>query len=273
MTSVPATAAAAGLAFFAALLSSRRPLDRHRRISRDSTAQPTGARTRRSSGIEKTALAFAGVWLLRTSGPRVLTLAGGAVIVGWVSSRLLAGWRRREARSRSRVAVIEFCDALSAELEAGLPAVTAMERAGASWLPLSGVVNAARLGDDVAEALRSAASSTPGAEGLRSVAAAWDVAAHSGAALAVVLARVGAGLRCDEEAHSEVIAALGPPRATAKMLAVLPLFGIALGVSMGTDPLSFLLQTTVGSVCLVTGTAMALAGLWWVERLASAVEA
>jgi tight adherence protein B len=222
--------------------------------------------------VEKAALAFAGVWLLRASGPRVLALAGGAVAVGWVSSRLLAGWRRREARSRSRVAVIEFCDALSAELEAGLPAVTAMERAGASWLPLSSVVSAAHLGDNVAEALRSVATSTPGADGLRSVAAAWDVAARSGAALAVVLARVAAGLRCDEEARSEVVAALGPPRATAKMLAVLPLFGIALGMSMGTHPLTFLLQTTVGVVCLVTGTALALAGLWWVERLACAVE-
>ena len=74
--------------------------------------------------------------------------------------------------------------------------------------------------------LRSRARRTrPGAEGLRLVAASWHVSGRSGAGLAAVLDRVGAALREDEEAHAEVTAALGLPRATAKLLAGLPLVG------------------------------------------------
>ena len=209
--------------------------------------------------------------LLRAEGPRVLILGFGAAAVTAVTQRLVGGWRLRQARSRRQAACVEWCDALAAELDGGLPAVTALERSCASWPELSGVVAAARLGDDVGAALRRSAQ-LPGAEGLRAAAASWDVAARSGAALSVVLTKVASGLRSDEEARAEVVAALGPPRATAKMLAALPLFGIGLGFSMGANPLSFLLHTGAGVVCLALGTALALLGVWWVERLASAAE-
>ena len=209
--------------------------------------------------------------LLRTEGPRVLVLGFGAAAVAAVTQRLITGWRLRQARSRRQAACVEWCGALAAELDGGLPAVTALERACAPWPELSGVVAAAQLGDDVGAALRRSAQ-LPGAEGLRAVAAAWEVAARSGAALAGVLTKVAAGLRSDEDARAEVVAALSPPRATAKMLAVLPLFGIGLGFSMGANPLRFLLHTGAGVVCLTAGTALALLGVWWVERLASAAE-
>lgn len=232
---------------------------------------PAGARSRHHLLIV-TAFSAALVWLLRSAGASVIVLAIGGAGVSWAVQRLVGAARDRRRRGERRTAVVELCDALTAELEAGLPALTAMKRACSTWPELSDVVNTATLGDDVAAALRRRAAALPGAEGLRSVAAAWDVAARSGAALAVVLGRVAAGLRNDEEARSEVVAALGPPRATAKMLAVLPLFGIALGASMGADPLGFLLGTGAGLVCLAVGTALALAGVWWVERLASAAE-
>ena len=57
------------------------------------------------------------------------------------------------------------------------------------------------------------------------------------AALAVVLDRIGVGLRDEEEARAEVAASLAPARATAKLLAGLPVFGLALGMSMGARPL------------------------------------
>jgi tight adherence protein B len=164
-----------------------------------------------------------------------------------------------------------MCDAFAAELEGGSPAGTALERACAPWSELAGVSAAARLGDDVGAALRRSAQ-LPGAEGLRAVAAAWDVAARSGAALALVLTKVAGGLRSDEEARAEVAAELSSPRATAKLLAALPLFGIGLGLSVGAEPLRFLLHTTAGLVCLSAGVALALLGMWWVEHLSSAAE-
>lgn len=167
--------------------------------------------------------------------------------------------------------VIELCDGLVAELRAGLPAQAVVANACGPWPELAPVVATARLGGDLPAALRRA-SRAPGAAGLRLVAASWEVSGRSGAGLASVLERVGVALRDDEEAHSEVASALGPPRATAKMLAVLPLFGLGLGASTGANPVRFLVGTTLGVGCLVAGLVLAAAGLWWVERLAAAVE-
>jgi tight adherence protein B len=205
-------------------------------------------------------------------GGRTLVLLGGAVMLVWAARRLIQTSRERHERSTRRAQVVELCDALAAELAAGLPASLAAERACATWDELRDVVHSARLGDNLAVALRRQAVALPGAEGLRSIAAAWEVAERSGAALVIVLSKVAEGLRTDEEARDEVTAALGPPRATAKMLAVLPLFGLTLGASMGADPLGFLLGSPPGLLCLAIGCGLALVGLWWVERLASAVE-
>lgn len=270
MSSGLLTAAAAGLAYGAAWSWAPVPGVAGHRLALPVRAS-RGAGSRRYL-LTATVLSVAVVWLLRSAGSSVIVLTGGGAGAGWAVQQLIRSSRQRRLRGERRATVVELCDALAAELEAGLPVSTAIQRACSAWPELSDVVNTASLGDDVAAALRRQAAALPGAEGLRSVAAAWDVAARSGAALAVVLGRVAAGLRSDEEARAEVTAALGPPRATAKMLAVLPLFGIALGASMGADPLGFLLGTGAGLVCLTVGTALALVGLWWVERLSSAAE-
>ena len=210
-------------------------------------------------------------WSLWGSGVQVLLLVGMGSAVVIVVKRLVDAAHARRARAHRSSAVIEFCDALGAELRAGLPPVAAIERAAVVWPPWSPVVTAARLGGDVPGALR-AASEQPGSDGLRAVAAAWEVAERSGAALAEVLDQIAVGLRSDDDARAEVVAALAPPRATAKMLAGLPVFGLGLGYSMNADPLDFLLHTTAGLGCLGAGVGLALVGLWWVERLADAVE-
>nr|MBA3310273.1 type II secretion system F family protein [Nocardioidaceae bacterium] len=193
-------------------------------------------------------LAAVAWWLLRGGGVQVLVLSGGVLVAASVIARLASGARLRRMRRRRQLVVIEFCDALAAEMQAGAAAGVAVERSSRSWPELAPVASAARLGGDVAQALRERAA-VPGLDGLRAIAAAWEVAVHSGAVLAGVLDRVAAGLRADDEARAEVTAALGPPRATAKMLAVLPVFGLALGASMGARPLQFLLHTNVGVGC------------------------
>lgn len=210
--------------------------------------------------------------MLRGSGVHVLLLVGTGTIVVVVVQRLFDGGRRRRMRVRRAAAVIELCDALSAELRAGLPALVAIERAAGVWSGWAPITTMARIGGDVPGALR-AASTDPGAGGLGTLAAAWEVAERSGAALADVLDRIAAGLRSDEDARAEVVAALAAPRATAKMLAALPIFGLGLGYSIYADPLDFLLHTTVGLGCLGAGVTLALVGLSWVEHLADAVDA
>jgi tight adherence protein B len=195
----------------------------------------------------------------------------GTAAVAFVVRRLLTqvrGRRRRDARRRQ---VLEFCDALTAELQAGLPAPIALERACAAWPEMAPVASASRLDGDVPSTLRAVAR-LPGSAGLTAVAAAWDVAERSGAGLAVVVERVTESVRHDADAAAEVASALGPPRATARMLVALPVLGVGLGMSMGANPLDFLLTTTPGLGCLFLGLMLALLGLVWVERLAAAAE-
>jgi tight adherence protein B len=194
-------------------------------------------------------------------------VAAATTLVWW-----LVRQRARDAdRRRLRLAVIALCDALAAELRAGLPAATALARACGEDSPFAPVTAAAQLGGDVPAAFRLAGE-RPGGEGLRAVAAGWSVASQSGASLAGVLDRVCQSLRDQQDAAAEVEAALGPPRATARMLAALPAMGILLGTAMGARPLAFLAQTSAGRMCLVTGVALALSGVAWVERLAAGAE-
>ena len=176
--------------------------------------------------------------------------------------------RSEAARRRRHDAVVGLCGVLAAELQAGLPTQTALARACGEWPEFSSVGRQVRLGADVPSVLRALAD-RPGGDGLRAIAAGWTVAAHSGSSLARVLDRLVEGLRDESAARAEIEAALEPPRVTARMLAVLPAFGVALGTAIGADPLSFLLKTAPGRLCLLAGLLLALAGIAWVERLAA----
>jgi tight adherence protein B len=193
-------------------------------------------------------------------------LALVAAVVVWLVRRR----RADAARRRRHQAVVGLCGALAAELSAGLPSHTAVARACRDWPEFARVEQAARLGGDIPGALRSLAE-LPGADGLRVLAAGWAVATHSGASLARVLDRLVDTLRDEAAAQAEVDAALEPPRATARLLAALPLFGVVLGTAMGADPLAILVGTGFGRACLLIGLLLAVAGVAWVERLAAAV--
>jgi tight adherence protein B len=210
-------------------------------------------------------------WMVTAGTPLDIALIGGPVVLGVAVRSLVSAQLARRRRRVRQLAVIEMCDALSAELRSGLPAATALERACDAYPEWAPVVAASRLGSDVVAALRRA-SREPGAEGLGFIAAGWEVAGSAGAALAGVLERIAVGLRSDEDARAEVVACLGPVRSTAKLLAVLPLFGLALGSSMGASPVSFLVSTGAGVACLGGGLVLVAVGVLWVERLASSAE-
>lgn len=215
--------------------------------------------------------ALVAVWVAAALGLHLLMVTGAVVAAGAVVRRLAGIAVARRARATRQRVVIELCDALSAELRGGLPASLALEHACGGAADLGPIAAAARLGGDIPAAMRHCADA-PGAAGLGALAACWEVAAGSGAALGSVLDRLGSALRAEQEARDEVAAALGPPRATARMLAVLPVFGLMLGGSMGADPVGFLLGSGWGIGCLSAGVGLALLGVWWVERLAEAAE-
>ena len=248
--------------------------------------------------------AAAGVWSLFLPSRPILRLRG---LLGSASGRgsergspveragefvrragLLAGsWRaRRRLESQWRAGVIALCDGVGAELAAGraqemalAEAITALEPemtavllaewagsggVGPDGVPLAGV--------GVPEMLERVAC-RPGAQGLRLLGACWRIGAEHGGTFASVVDGLAAALR-DEEAHrAEVMAQLAGPRATARLLAVLPVLGLAMGGSLGAHPLPFLFGTLPGLACLILGAGLDALGLWWTRRLVVSAEA
>lgn len=189
----------------------------------------------------------------------------GATTGGWVLLR-----RRRHNRAAAARAerLVEMCEALSAELRAGQPPEHALTHACEDWPELAPVVAAADIGADVPGALRRAAA-TPGLRGLEEVASAWQVSLTSGAVMSTAVAGVADSARRRQATARLVASELAAARATAVLLALLPVGVLGLGSGLGGDPVGFLLSTTVGLVSLAAGMGLGLLGLLWVEHIAA----
>lgn len=174
--------------------------------------------------------------------------------------------RRRTTAATRRAQIIEALDILAADLTAGRPPIDALQGAAASCSDFQVAYAAAKLGGDVPGALELAAES-PGSEGLRALSAAWRVAEESGAAFAALTERLAQSLRADEAIHRQTAASLAGARSTGRILALLPVFGIALGYSLGAKPLTFLTATPLGWFCLTAGLGLTTVGLRWTTRL------
>lgn len=180
---------------------------------------------------------------------------------------LLRRRRRRAERARVGQQVLEACDLVAAELAAGSPVEQALDRAAEVCPLLQPAGDAGRLGSDVAGAMRRAAGE-PGADDLRLLAAAWQVAHRSGQGLAVATARISQRLRAQRRTARVVEAELSSARATARLVAALPVAAWVMGAGTGSRPVAFLVGGPAGLACLAIGLALTLAGLWWIEALA-----
>ncbi|MFE3650453.1 type II secretion system F family protein [Streptomyces sp. NPDC059152] len=191
-----------------------------------------------------------------------------SVVALVVVRRWLAGRARRRAADRRAAAVAGFCGAVAGELRAGRQPDRALVAAGVPGLAEAGpaVLAAARYGGDVPGALRVAARQ-PGAEGLAGAAACWQVAVEGGAGLARGLERIAAGLVAQREQREELRAQLAGPRATASVLALLPVGGLLMGGALGADPLGVLLHTPAGWGCLAVGGVLEWGGVVWTARI------
>lgn len=207
---------------------------------------------------------------LVTAGPAGAVAAALAVGTG------LVRWRARRGEIRAAKATADLASALgllAAELRAGAhPAVaaeTVTEDAGpAAARALRLIAATARLGGDVAGALQREAHATPALQRpLAQLAAAWTLAQDQGIPLAEVLDAVRRDLDHRVRAGRRLQAALAGPRATAAVLAVLPVLGLVLGQTVGAQPWRVLTGTAAGQALLLAGTALSCAGLAWSARL------
>lgn len=194
--------------------------------------------------------------------PAVLTAVLGVVVVRWRRGR-----RREHAVARRREEVRSWCEQLAGDLAAGRPPVLALDDAAREWPLIAPVARAAAVGADVPNAWRAVAL-TAGAERLGVVAAAWQVAGHSGAGLASTLDDLARSLRADDATRRLVEGELASARATGRLVAALAPLALLLGQGLGGDPWGLLLTTPLGLGCLGIGGGLLLLGLGWIERLA-----
>lgn len=237
---------------------------------------PAGPRPGPASGARPSPLLLT-LALGTVAGGLVTLLDGVDLALALVVLAAAAGvahiWRRgrrRLAEERCRTAVVELGEVLVGELRAGQPVLRALEQGQDVWPAFAPVVGAARLGADVPAALRRLATD-PGAEGLREVAAAWQVSERSGVALASALDQVVGSARARQATAGLVRAELASTQATARLVAALPLATLAMAAGAGADPWAFLFRHPAGVACLAAGVALVLGGLGWIDRIATRV--
>lgn len=231
-------------------------------------------------------VALAGLALAVLVGARLLAplpALAGAVLFGALSARALKD-RAHAAADRLAEAAAQAIDLLAADVSVGrslgeaLQSLTddltqvgeqpTLRRLGQLLAP---VADGARLGGNVPGALREVAA-TPGCQAFGRVAAAWDLAETVGTPATVVLGRVALAVRGHSEHVRAVRAELAGARASARLLATLPLVGLLMGIGLGADPLHVLLETTYGQLALCGGIALELVGLAWTDRIARRAE-
>lgn len=159
--------------------------------------------------------------------------------------------------------------ALAGELRAGSDALRALQVCSRRHGVAPRAARAAALGGDVAAALREDSATAPV---LSSIAAAWSISQQTGAGLAEVLENVADGHRRTIEVRRSLAVELAGPRATARLMSLLPAIGVGFAMLLGADPLRWFLTTLSGMSCLCAGIALNLAGFWWLRALVHRVE-
>lgn len=208
----------------------------------------------------------------------MLTAAALAALAAWLAFPDPTGRgghaRRADVRAwiRRRVPrpsipspdVAAALSALAAELSAGrdLDAALLACRPAARLWPRA--IAAAEVGGDVASALVR--------DDARALAACWRVAGSSGAGLAAAISGIAAGERDATSIRARLAGELAAPRASARMLAALPLVGIAMGIVMGAEPLDLLLGSWPGRGLLVVAGLLTIGGLLWTGAIVRSVE-
>lgn len=107
-----------------------------------------------------------------------------------------------------------------------------------------------------------------------SSAPAWDdvravlrVAEHTGAPVATTLRALARALRRSAASDRAVRVALAGPRASARVVLALPVFGLLLGSTWGAGAVQALVGTPIGWTCCTVAAGLVLLGRTWTARL------
>lgn len=214
------------------------------------------ASTRRSSAAPRVGSGRRGS--AGTGSARTGTGRSGAVRRPWAPGRR----SRRAAPPGPDVALV--VTEVAARLRAGSPVADAWRRATGGPQESGPAAPAA---DRWLADARSRTRDPRVRAQLDAVGAACRLADRLGAPLAEVLERSADGVVEVAQAEGSLRVALAGPASTARLLAWLPVAGVALGWALGADPLVTLLDGGAGTVAGVLGVALAVAGRRWSRAL------
>lgn len=203
------------------------------------------------------ALFFAVV--LELSGVRAGAAAAVGLLIAVVLDSGLSWCNERDAR-HDRVAIAQALTILESELVAGAREDAALTAAAAVAGRSAVFLREAAAGVGSSEHVETALARS---SLLRPLASAWRVRHACGAPVADVVGQVARDVELRRARDLAVDAALTGPRSSAALLAALPVLGIGLGTVMGARPLTFLFGSTDGSIALLVGVGLDVAGWAW----------
>jgi tight adherence protein B len=216
-------------------------------------------------------------WILACAAAAAAVVLPLTTVLAVAVVSTTAGRRYRRTRRIRRAAdegrTLEAAlDVLVGELRAGSHPVRAFrvaadETDGTVAAALRAVAARARLGGDVIAGLRSAARSSVLPAHWNRLAACWQLAGDHGLAIATLVRAAQRDIAERQRFSARVAAGMAGARATAVILAGLPVLGVLLGQLIGARPLSFLLSGHAGGALLVIGCMLACAGLLWSDHI------
>jgi len=206
------------------------------------------------------------------AGTLTMSLVGLVVglcagLVAGTCAQLVRTHLRRRRAVTGEAEVVSACRLLGGLLRVGQVPGGALQLAAAESPVLAEAAAAQRSGGSVAEVLLAGAA-RPGRAGLAELAVAWELAERTGASMTAAIDGVIERQAAASAVAELVSAELAAPRATGRLLAVLPLAGLALGFALGGDPVHFLLGSPIGWAGLTGGVTLACVGVLWTDWLA-----
>lgn len=200
---------------------------------------------------------------------------------GLITATMLVRFRRRRRGDRGTdesTSMETAIDVLVGELRVGAHpanafAVAAEETTGPVADACHAVAARARLGADVAAGLRGVSATAALPSQWERLAVCWQLATEHGLAMSALMHAAQRDIAERQRFSSQVRSAMAGARATAVILAALPVLSVSMGQLIGARPLQFLLGGGFGGWLLVVGLTLICGGLLWADRITDRVTA
>ncbi|AXE37783.1 type II secretion system F family protein [Acidipropionibacterium virtanenii] len=220
--------------------------------------------------LEGVAALLAIVIAALAAGPSGAVWAVGATIIAATVVRVGGEHRRRSLRRTRGRQVAEAARALAGRLSIGDVPSVALTSVAREQPVLAAALRAQVVSADVPAALMTAAG-VPGQESLAGLARAWRMAQLTGAPLAGATSAVADAMRRRTRLEATLEAELAGPRASGRLMGLLPVAGLLMAHTVGAGPAGFLVGSWPGRICVLAAVGLSCAGVLWSESIADRV--